>query len=257
MSGDPAARQRERRSHPRADPVLPGDHAGAETLEILAEAPRYNRWQFDMVAPWLGTRILEVGAGIGNMSEQFLGGRPELLVVTDTDPFYRDRLAERFAGRAEVVVEALSMPDLSAGPRFAQYRLDTVIATNVVEHIEDDLGTVRTMRDLLVPGGRAVILVPALQSLYGTLDRELGHFRRYGPSRLRLLLERAGLEVEQLRWFNRVGVLGWWFNGRVRGVNRIPLDQLRSFDRLVPLLRLERFLPLPFGQSLIAVGRAP
>jgi SAM-dependent methyltransferase len=257
MSGDSPERQPERRAHPRTEAVLPGDHAGAETLEILAEAPQYNRWQFDMVAPWLGRRILEVGAGIGNMSEQFLESRPDLLVVTDTDPFYRARLAERFAGRPEVVVEALSMPDLSAGPRFAEYRLDTVIATNVVEHIEDDLATVRTMASLLVPGGRAVILVPALQSIYGTLDRELGHYRRYSPARLRLLLERAGLQVEQLRWFNRVGVFGWWFNGRVRGVSRIPLDQLRTFDRLVPLLRLERFLPLPFGQSLIAVGRAP
>ena len=257
MSGDSPERQAERRARPRTDVILPGDYAGAETLEILAEAPRYNRWQFDMVAPWLGRRILEVGAGIGNMSEQFLESRPDLLVATDTDEFYRARLAERFAGRPEVVVEALSMPDRSAGPRFAEYRLDTVIATNVVEHIEDDLGTVRTMRSLLVPGGRAVILVPALQSIYGTLDRELGHYRRYSPSRLRLLLERAGLEVEQLRWFNRVGVFGWWLNGRVRKVSRIPLDQLRTFDRLVPLLRLERFLPLPFGQSLIAVGRAP
>ena len=257
MSGDSTERHIERRAHPRPDAEQPSDHAGVETLEILAEAPQYNRWQFDMVAPWLGRRILEVGAGIGNMSDQFLEGRPDLLVVTDTDGFYRTRLAQRFAGRPEVVVEALSMPDLSAGPRFAEYRLDTVIATNVVEHIEDDLGTVRTMRSLLVSGGRAIILVPALQSIYGTMDRELGHYRRYSPSRLRLLLERAGLLVEQLRWFNRVGVFGWWFNGRVRGVSRIPLDQLRTFDRLVPLLRLERFLPLPFGQSLIAVGRAP
>ena len=44
----------ERRSRPRTEPVLPGDHAGAETLELLAEAPQYNRWQFDMVARYLG-----------------------------------------------------------------------------------------------------------------------------------------------------------------------------------------------------------
>lgn len=247
----------ERRRTSRAERVAPGDHVGAETLELLAEAPRYNRWQFDLVAPYLGRRILEVGAGIGNMSEQFLEVKPELLVATDTDPFYRERLAERFASRPEVAVETLSMPDLSAGSRFARYRLDTVIATNVVEHIEDDLGTVITMRNLLVSGGRAIILVPALQSIYGELDRELGHYRRYGPARLRTLMERGGLRVEQLRWFNRVGVLGWWFNGRIRRVKRIPLDQLRTFDRLVPMLRLERFLPLPFGQSLIAVGRVP
>lgn len=240
-----------------AEEILPVDHTGAETLELLAEAPQYNRWQFEMVAPYLGKRMLEVGAGIGNMSEEFLGVGPELLVATDTDPYYRARLAERFAHRSEVVVEQLSMPDPSAGPRFAKYRLDTVIATNVVEHIEDDLGTVRTMGSLLVPGGRAVILVPALQSIYGQMDRELGHYRRYGRSRLRVLMERAGLRVEEVRWFNRVGVFGWWFNGRIRRVSRIPPDQLRTFDRLVPMLRLERFLPLPFGQSLIAVGRAP
>jgi SAM-dependent methyltransferase len=247
----------ERRSRPRTEPIAPGDHAGAETLELLAEAPQYNRWQFDVVAPFLGKRILEVGAGIGNMSEQFLEGRPELLVATDTDAYYRSRLEERFAGSSVVTVESLSMPDPSAGPRFAKYRLDTVIATNVVEHIEDDLGTVRTMRSLLAPGGRAVILVPALQSIYGEMDRELGHYRRYGRARLRLLMERAGLRIERIDWFNRAGVFGWWFNGRVRRVGRIPLDQLRTFDRLVPMLRLERFLPLPFGQSLIAVGRAP
>ena len=237
--------------------VIPGDHAGAETLELLAEAPQYNRWQFELLAPFLGRRILEVGAGIGNMSEQFLEGAPELLVATDTDPYYRDRLSQRFAARPEVVVEHLSMPDAEAGARFARHRLDTVIATNVVEHIEDDLGTVRTMRQLLVPGGRAIILVPALPVLYGEMDRELGHFRRYTRASLGSVMERAGLTVERMIWFNRVGVLGWWFNGRVRKVKRIPLDQLRAFDRLVPLLRLERFLPLPFGQSLVAIGQVP
>ena len=244
------------RSGPRPE-TIPGDHAGAETLELLAEAPQYNRWQFEMLAPFLGRRILEVGAGIGNMSEQFLEGRPELLVTTDTDPYYRDRLASRFSERPEVVVEHLSMPDPQAGARFAKYRLDTVIATNVVEHIEDDLGTVRTMRELLSPGGRAIILVPALQVLYGEMDRELGHFRRYTRGSLRSVMARGGLAVERMIWFNRLGIFGWWFNGRVRKVKRIPLDQLRAFDRLVPLLRLERLLPLPFGQSLIAIGRAP
>lgn len=240
-----------------APELVPGDAAGAETLELLASAPRYNRWQFEVVAPFLGRRILEVGAGIGNMSAQFLEGHPELLVATDTDSYYRARLTERFAGRPEVVVEHLSMPDPDAGRRFAQYRLDTIIATNVVEHIEDDQGTVTTMRRLLVPGGRAIILVPALEALYGEMDRELGHFRRYSRAGLASLMRQAGFEVQRMMWFNRVGVFGWWYNGRVRKMRRIPLDQLRAFDRLVPLLRLERFLPLPFGQSLIAVGRAP
>jgi SAM-dependent methyltransferase len=257
MSGMPESKFRHQRSPSRPREIVPGDHAGAATLELLAEAPRYNRWQFDMVASHLGRRILEVGAGIGNMSALFLETRPELLVATDTDPYYRARLAERFAGRPEVAVEELHLPDPGAPARLGRYRLDTVIATNVVEHIEDDLGTVVTMRGLLVAGGRVIILVPAMQAIYGELDRELGHYRRYSRPRLSLLMERAGLRVERMIWFNRIGVFGWWFNGRVRRTRLIPLEQLRTFDRLVPMLRFERFLPLPFGQSLIAVGRVP
>lgn len=235
---------------------LPLDAAGAETLEILTAAPHYNRWQFDVIAPFLGRRILEVGAGIGNMSDEFLRTSPELLVVTDTDEFYRRRLRERFAGRKEVVVEMLTMPDPGAVARFLPHRLDTAIALNVVEHIEDDVGTLAAMKSLLAPGGRVIILVPALQAIYGELDRQLGHFRRYGRATLDAAFRNAGLHVERMFWFNRVGVLGWWFNGRVRKITRIPIDQLRGFDRLVPLLRLERYVPLPFGQSLIAVGKS-
>ena len=240
---------------PQSAEVLPVDGAGVETLEILAAAPRYNAWQFEMIAPFLGQRILEVGAGIGSMSKEFLKTSPELLVVTDTDEFYRRRLQERFAGRKEVLVEALTMPDPGAVARFLPHRLDTAIALNVVEHIEDDVGTLAAMKSLLAPGGRVIVLVPALQAIYGELDRQLGHFRRYSRATLGTAFRHAGLRVERMIWFNRVGVLGWWFNGRVRRVTRIPLDQLRGFDRMVPLLRLERFIPLPFGQSLIAVGR--
>ena len=67
-------------------------------------------------------------------------------------------------------------------------------------------------------------------------------------------MEQAGLRVEHLFYFNLVGTVGWFVNARVRKIPRIPLDQLRVFDSLVPLLRLEDAVPLPFGQSLIAVG---
>ena len=232
----------------------PGDAAGAETLEIMSAAPNYNRWQYDQIAPHLGRRILEIGSGIGNMSQLMADARPELLVCTDLDEFYRQRLRERFAGRDEVRVDSLALPDEAAAARFADARLDTVVALNVVEHIEDHVGTLRTMGSLVGPAGRVVVLVPALPALHGSLDEDLGHFRRYTPATLRQTYEAAGLRVDRLWWFNRVGVVGWWYNARVRRTRRIPLAQLKSFDALVPLLRLERWLPLPFGQSVIAVG---
>jgi SAM-dependent methyltransferase len=236
------------------DPVVPGDQAGAETLEIMSAAPRYNAWMYDEIAPYVGSRVLEVGSGIGNMSAFILKSGAEHVVLTDLDPFYRERLGLRFQGRPEVRIDRLELPDPSAKNRFGGDRIDTIVALNVVEHIENDLGALETMREILVPGGRIVILVPALQAIYGEMDRELGHFRRYGKGSLAALFRRAGFKVEKLLWFNRVGVAGWWFNGRVRRVTRIPLDQLKRFDRLVPWLRMERFLPLPFGQSVIGVG---
>lgn len=235
--------------------VRPGDAAGAETLEIMSAAPRYNAWQYDVIAPWIGKRVIEVGSGIGNMSAHILSARRELVVLTDTDAWYREELYRRLGSRPEVRIDSLTLPDPDAPARFANDRLDTAVALNVVEHIEDDIGTLETLRRIVTKQGRVVILVPALDQLYGTLDEELGHFRRYTRTRLRTAFEKAGLAVEHLQWFNRVGTFGWWLNARVRMARRIPIDQLRTFDSLVPLLRLERFLPLPFGQSLIAVGR--
>jgi len=236
------------------DGLAPGDAAGAETLEIMSAAPRFNAWMFDTIAPFIGRRVLEVGSGIGNMSRHIIDGGRERVVLTDMDAWYRSELASQFGDTAGVRVDELMLPDPAAKTRFAEDRLDTIVALNVVEHIEDDTGALGTMREMLVPGGRIVILVPALEALYGEMDRELGHFRRYSRRTLGDLFTRAGFRVERIFWFNRAGVPGWWFNGRVRKVKRIPVDQLKTFDVMVPMLRLERFLPLPFGQSLVAVG---
>jgi SAM-dependent methyltransferase len=188
------------------------------------------------------------------MSTLILDGAPDLLILTDTDSYYRAALHRHFEGRRNVVVEELTLPDLSAGERFGRFDLDTVVALNVIEHIADDVGALQSIASMLRGDGRAVILVPALPALFGSLDLALGHHRRYTRTSLRVQMQKAGFRVERTFYFNLTGILGWWLNGRVRRVPRIPLDQLRHFDRLVPLLRTEDLVPLPLGQSLIAVG---
>ena len=234
--------------------IIEVDRAGAETLEILQAAPRYNRWQYNRIAPYLGRRICEVGSGIGNMSSLLHEVAPDLLVLTDTAPHYRETLRDRFGSISNITIEELTLPDEVASSRFRRYDLDTVVALNVVEHIENDVEALRSMRAMLGPGGRAVILVPALPRLFGSLDKELGHFRRYTRSSLSDRMRRAGFRIEAVMYFNLVGTVGWWFNARVRKTPRIPLDQLRLFDRLVPFFRLEDNIRLPFGQSVIAIG---
>jgi SAM-dependent methyltransferase len=234
-------------------PAEAADKVGAATLERMAAAPRYNRWMFDRLHPWVGRRVLEIGAGIGNMSV-FLADR-ERVVLTDTEPYYLGRLRERFADRPQVSVAELRLPAVSPG--LVAERLDTVVCLNVLEHIEDDRASLRAMHHLLQPGGRLVLLVPSLRALYGTLDEALGHFRRYVPDELSEKLRAAGFHLRHLEYFNLAGVPGWWVAGRVLRRRLIPTGALRWYEALVPLFRLERLLPWRIGQSLIAIGEVP
>jgi len=219
----------------------------------MAAAPRFNRWMFERLRPWVGRRVLEIGAGIGNMSAFLVDeAGVDRLVLTDTEPYYLGRLRERFAGRPQVAVAELRLP--GRDPRLAAERLDTVVCLNVLEHIEQDGAALRAMHDLLQPAGRLLLLVPSLRALYGSLDEALGHFRRYVPDELQAKLQVAGFRVRHLEYFNLAGVPGWWLTGRVLRRRLIPAGALRWYEALVPLFRLERFLPWRIGQSLIAIG---
>jgi len=233
-------------------PAEPRDQVGSATLERLAAAPKFNRWMFDRLRPWIGRRVLEVGSGIGNLSV-FLQDR-ERVVLTDTEPWYLARLRERFGGRMNIEVARLYLPVVDGA--LAAERFDTIICLNVLEHVEDDVGSLAVMRGLLAPGGRLVLLVPALRALYGTLDRALGHFRRYTRSELIAKLRGTGLVPRHVEYFNLAGIPGWWVTGRLLRRSLIPAASLRWYDALVPLFRLERLLPWRIGQSLIAIGEA-
>ncbi len=231
-------------------PAEAADRVGAATLERIATASRYNRWMFDRLRPWVGRRVLEIGAGIGNMSA-FLVDR-ERVVLTDSEPYYLGRLRERFAARPQVTVAELRLP--AVAPRLGTERFDTIICLNVLEHIADDAAALGALPKLLEPGGRLVLLVPSLAALYGTLDQALGHFRRYAPDELCRKLAAAGFRLRHLEYFNLAGVLGWWLTSRVLRRRLIPAGALRCYEALVPLFRLERLLPWRVGQSLIAIA---
>lgn len=232
------------------DAFVTRDTIGAATLERMASASAYNRWMFDRLSCWLGSRILEVGSGIGNLSQFFVDrGR---VVLTDTQPEYRAELERRFGDRPGVTVADLSLPEFPddvLGERF-----DTIVCLNVLEHIEDDVASLDAMRRLLVSNGHLVLLVPALPAIYGSLDRMLGHFRRYTRKTLRARCAAAGLELKHVEWFNMAGIPGWWLTGRVLKRTMIPAGPVALYDKLVPLFRLERLLPIRVGQSLIAIG---
>jgi len=213
---------------------------------------RYNAWMFDRIRAWIGSRVLEIGSGIGNLSA-FLVDR-ERLVLTDTREEYLARLRTRFANHSNISVVHLYLPHddrAVAGQRF-----DTIICLNVLEHVEDDITSLAAVRKPLEPKGRLVLLVPALPAIYGSIDRALGHHRRYTRADLIAKLERAGFRLVHIEYFNLAGIPGWWWAGRVLQRQTIPAGSLKLYDTLVPLFRLERLIPWRVGQSLIAVGEA-
>jgi SAM-dependent methyltransferase len=139
----------------------------------------------------------------------------------------------------------------------SRYAFDTVTCINVLEHTDDDLAALRRANKLLVDGGRVIVFVPAGKKLYGTLDRGVGHQRRYDRDELVNKLTAAGFAVEDISFQNRAAKLAWWINSKLFRRSALPLAQSRLFDRLVPLFRaLEGERP-GSGLSLIAVGRKP
>ncbi len=230
-------------------------HEGYNTLERLEGAPHYNGWLGSKVRPHLGKRVLEVGAGIGTITRQIQAGR-EKVIALEADPYYAQRLANQFRASPVVTPLHLSVEETDWGA-LARERLDSILLSNVLEHIEDDSGAVRHLRSVLPVGGRLVLLVPALPALFGSLDEAVGHYRRYTPDMIRAAVEPAGFEIERLEWLNLVGIAGWFLNGRVLRRRVLPPLQLKLYDRVAPLLaRAEAMWKLPLGLSLLVVARA-
>lgn len=218
----------------------------------VARLGRYSAWMWDKAAPWVGDTVLEVRAGLGTMTRFMLGRKR--VVVTESNPAFLERLRQAFGSFPHVSIRPLDVEDIA--PRtLGSGLVDTVIALRVLEHVEDDERVLARLAEVLRPGGRIVLSVPALEVLYGSIDRAVGHRRRYSRSGLLAKVERAGYRVEHVEFYNIAGVFGWWLNSRVLCRQAVPSVQARINDWLVPLLRLEaRFRP-PFGLSLLVVAR--
>jgi SAM-dependent methyltransferase len=219
----------------------------------LDRADRYNDWIFERCRPHLGPSALDFGAGIGTFTERLAAVCARVVAAAPLGEFV-GLLRERFAGRPNVEVVELdpAHPEAGLGGGF-----DAILCLNVLEHIADDEAALRAMRDQLAPGGRLLLLVPAHPFLHGSLDRNVGHERRYEPGPLRALLERAGFEAEEARLVNPLGALGWLVSSRLLRRRAIGTGSLLAFDRLVPLLRGLDRLRLPLGLSVWAVARRP
>jgi SAM-dependent methyltransferase len=134
--------------------------------------------------------------------------------------------------------------------------IETIISLNVLEHVEDDRAVLRNFFNLLAPRGHVILIVPCHPSLYTECDKALGHFRRYSDKEIKDKLEEAGFKLLSLKQINRLGVLGWYMNGKLGRRHLSPL-QIRFYEWLLPIAKLIDNIGLGPGLSLIVVGKKP
>ena len=229
-------------------------NVGHVTLARMGKLEPYNRWLADRFEKSLGQRVLEIGAGFGNMTRHLTPR--EMIIASDLDAVALEYLRGAFRDDPSIRIASYRFP-LQPGQRreLEGLALDTVVCLNVLEHIEDDVSTLADLLSILRPGGRLVLIVPAHARLYSSLDVHLRHFRRYEKPELEKKIRDAGFVLEDCRFLNRPGVFGWYVNGRVLRRRVLPRGQLSLFKLVLPLLRSEETNPPSWGLSLLAIAR--
>jgi SAM-dependent methyltransferase len=229
---------------------------GLVFLENLNEAVRLNQWIYDYIEPHLGRSVLEVGCGIGNITEFLLREPTRKVFGVDVEPEYVQHVRQKFAANEGFQALAGDITDPSLVRQLPAGQFDSVVCLNVLEHIEDDALAVRVSHELLSPGGRLILLCPAHKALYGSMDRHLGHFRRYSRAGLAQLVTREGFAVDRAFYFNSFSAPGWFVNGKLLNRRHASPFQIRVVEFIVPLFRLfEDRVKLPFGLSVLMFAR--
>jgi SAM-dependent methyltransferase len=238
-------------------------------LEAMSFARNYHRWILELFEPYLGSRLVEVGAGTGSFSELLFALRPESLSLVEPSTEMHAHLVETVARMNDATHAATHHAtrvqtyndtfEHIAARLSVEARPDSIIYVNVLEHVREDERELALMRETLSPGGRVFIFVPALQWLYGSFDRQVGHHRRYTRGELTSKCERVGLRVLKSTYFDAAGILPWWLKYRVLRSERMEAGAVKFYDDFCvpPLKRIERLIPPPIGKNVLLIAEKP
>jgi glycosyltransferase involved in cell wall biosynthesis len=233
------------------DDMFQGDYGHKDLIDMEA-APKYTEWTLARTRPYVGDLLLEIGSGIGNNVRILMQYTD--VIATEIEPIYLEVLRNAYMNTPGVDVREW---DVTQPPPPDLPQPDSILCSNVLEHIEDDRAVVANADLALKPGGRMIFIVPRGEKLYSSLDAAIGHYRRYDQDRLRALFEELGYEIEELFTLNKIGVLGWWYRGKITKQKAIGRFGLKAFNVLVPILKLiDPLLPWK-GLSLVIVARKP
>jgi SAM-dependent methyltransferase len=233
-----------------SDNIFTNEPLESQILLSMRQAHRFNHWMAETITPYIGNNVLEIGAGIGNITRELMAGKR--YYASDINPFYIEMLEKFKESQPHLSVTLL---DLNHVHEFASEstQFDTIICMNVIEHLDDDQSAVGNIAGLLTRGGKAIILVPRGMWLYGSQDEVLGHKRRYSRQKLQELGASAGLDLAKLIEFNHISTIPWYINGRLFRKKTFGRIQMTILNLLTPAVkRFDRWLPWP-SLSLIGV----
>jgi SAM-dependent methyltransferase len=229
--------------------VAVNEYTGTDNLEVMAEAVNYNAFLHAQVAATArpGDRALDFGAGIGTFALEFARNGGDVACL-EPDPAQAGRL------------EASGLRVFRSLDEVADASLDYAYTLNVLEHIDDDAAAMRALAAKLRPGGRLFVYVPAFPVLYSSMDRKVGHVRRYRREGLAALVAGAGLQDVRARYVDSLGflaALAYKWIGNDRG--DIDRGALRFYDRFVfpPSRLLDRAAGRWFGKNVLLTARRP
>jgi glycosyltransferase involved in cell wall biosynthesis len=226
---------------------------GRGLLNSLTGTPQYLSWLTRVLRPHLGDTVLEIGAGLGNLTGRLMS-RKLRYVAAEKDALYLHALRNRFLRTPSVTVCKLD-PESPADFEPWKGQFESALCVNLLESVEDPKAVLASLATCLTPGGAVIVLVPQGKALYGSLDNAMGHRRRFSAAELRKTFEELGFGVEREHQINKLGALGWWFSSRVLRRSRISRVALKIWDKSVWLLRrIDPLLPWR-GLSLVMVAR--
>lgn len=236
------------------------DSTGLETLNVINKANRLNQWMFASIEKYCKEEILEIGSGIGNISQYFLK-KNHSIFLSDIEEDYCSLLKEKFGSFKNLKgVQSVDLvkPNFEEAYSHLLNKFDTVFALNVLEHIEDHDIAIQNAYKLLRPDGNIIILVPAYPFLYCDIDKGLGHFRRYTKNSIKKVISSNGFLIKKIFQFNSAGIAGWFIFGKIFGKKQLEEQEMGIYNHLVPLFKfMDMLLFRKIGLSIIIIASKP
>lgn len=227
--------------------------------QIMDQAVNYNAMLYRLIEPYLQGDVLEIGSGIGNFTKKIIAletVRSVTCYEIDKDccaEFKQNVLAREHGSK-------ITLHETDFNKSTLDRKFDFIFSFNVLEHIEDDRRAVHLIDGYLKPNAYLVLYLPAMNCLYGSIDKELEHYRRYNKKMIRSLFRdtQAQMQIVQIKYLNTIGALGWFYTNRIAKHTSQSSAMVSFYDSYIfpPMNAIEQHLPTFFGANILIIAKS-